>query len=147
MTGTARLRHATSTPTARRFVALPSVAATPVIFALVGASSTAIDVSIFWLLTSRAQLDPLLANVASYSLAAVNGFVLNKLLTFRNRKATRSTAGQAGAFVLARLASLVVSSLVLAGALQVVPSLAAKLVSIVVTFGFAYRLSSRLVFR
>ena len=136
-----------SPPTARWFGALPSVAATPVLFALVGASSTAIDVSIFWLLTSRAQLDPLLANVASYSLAAVNSFALNKLLTFRNRKTSRSATQQAGAFVLARLASLVVSSLALAVALQVVPSLAAKLVSIIVTFGLAYTLSSRLVFR
>jgi putative flippase GtrA len=98
-------------------------------------------------LTGRVQMAPLLANAASYSLAAVNSFVLNRLLTFRNRKTTRSTTEQAGAFVLARLASLVVSSLVLAVALQLVPSLAAKLVSIIVTFGFAYTLSSRLVFR
>lgn len=121
--------------------------AAPSLFALVGASTTVIDLAVFWLLTELAQLSPLLANVISYSIGAVNSFALNKLLTFRHRAIRRSSAEQFAAFVVVRLVCLALSSLVLALALPFMPSLAAKLVSIVITFAFAYTLSSRLVFR
>jgi putative flippase GtrA len=44
--------------------------AQPILFALVGASSTLVDVSLFWLLTRRGQLAPLVANALSYGIAA-----------------------------------------------------------------------------
>lgn len=119
----------------------------PSLFALVGAANTAVDVSVFLVLTELAQVPPLPANAVSYSLGAVNSFVLNKLLTFRDRETRRSPARQLIAFALVKLLCLALSSAVLALALALVPSLAAKLVSIVVTFVFAYTLSSRLVFR
>ena len=124
-----------------------ALAAAPALFALVGASSTAIDVALFWLLIELAQASPLLANAVSYSLGAVNSFLLNKFVTFRNRKTYRDSAEQLAMFVAVRLGCLATSSLVLALALPFMSSLAAKLVSVVVTFVIAYTLSSRLVFR
>ncbi len=117
------------------------------LFALVGASSTAIDFVLFWLLIELAQAQPLRANAVSYSLAAVNSFLLNKFVTFRHRETRYGSTWQVAAFVLVRSACLVVSSVVLAAALLFLSSLGAKLVSIVVTFFLAYTLSSRLVFR
>ena len=119
----------------------------PILFALVSASSAVVDVSMFWLLTRRGQLAPLVANAASYGIAAGNSFILNKLLTFRHRKTRHGAKVQAALFVLARCLCLIVSTLALAAALRLAPSLVAKLMANAVTLGFAYLLSSRLVFR
>jgi hypothetical protein len=54
---------------------------------------------------------------------------------------------QVGAFALVRLLCLAISTVALTLGLLVMPKLAAKLVSIVITFFFAYNLSSRLVYR
>ena len=124
-----------------------ALVASPALFALVGVSNTAVDVAVFWVLTEQAHVAPLLANAASYSIGALNSFALNKLITFRDRESRDGSARQMAAFALVKLASLGLSSLVLALALPLAPSLAAKLISIVVTFSFAYALTSRLVFR
>jgi putative flippase GtrA len=119
----------------------------PILFALVAASSAAVDVSTFWLLTRRGQLAPLVANAASYGIAAANSFMLNKLLTFRHRKTRHGAKVQASLFVLARCLCLIVCTLALAVALRFAPSLVAKLMANAVTLVAAYTLSSRLVFR
>jgi putative flippase GtrA len=116
-------------------------------FALVGVSSTAIDVATFWLLVEQAQVPPLLANTFSYSLGAINSFLLNKFITFRGRDTRRGPGAQLALFIVMRLLCLGIASLMLGVALLFMASLPAKLVSIVVTFVVAYALSSRLVFR
>jgi putative flippase GtrA len=137
--------------------------AQPILFALVGASSTVVDASLFCLLTRRGQLAPLAANAFSYGIAAGNSFILNKLLTFRHRKTRHGAKVQAALFILARCLCLMVCTLALATALQFAPSLVAKLIASAVTLGAvvsrrfvrrepwrcdsAYALSSRLVFR
>jgi putative flippase GtrA len=123
------------------------LSAAPALFALVGASSTVIDVGTFLILANLVQIPPLTANAVSYSLGAINSFLLNKHMTFRHRQTTRSTAQQATVFALARLACLAVSPGALATALVFTPALAAKLISIVITFVLAYALSRRIVFR
>jgi putative flippase GtrA len=119
----------------------------PATFALVGVSSTAIDIAIFWALVELAQVPPLLANAISYSTGAINSFLLNKFVTFRDRATRRRSGEQLALFIVVRLVCLAIASLVLAVALHFMPSLPAKLVSIVVTFVVAYALSSGLVFR
>jgi len=121
--------------------------AAPALFALVGVTSGAIDVGIFWLLITYAPLPPLAANGVSYSLAALNSFILNKRITFRQRRGKRSAAQQALSFLLVRLACLAFSSATLAVALVFLPRLSAKLLSVLFTFLIAYVLHSRLVFR
>jgi putative flippase GtrA len=120
---------------------------TPSRFALVGAVNTSIDVAVFWVLTGLAQVPPLPANAVSYSLAAVNGFVLNRHLTFRHRKMRHGSGAQLMAYVLVRLTCLALSTVVLAAALPFMSPMLAKLVSIAVTFVAAYLLSSRVAFR
>jgi putative flippase GtrA len=124
----------------------PARLVAPATFALVGASSTGIDVGIFWILVELAHVPPLFANALSYSTAACNSFLLNKFVTFRDRNTRRDAGEQLALFILARGVCLAIGSIVLAGALHFMPSLAAKLVSIAVTFVVAYALSSRLVF-
>lgn len=124
-----------------------ALAAAPATFALVGVSSTAIDLAIFWVLVELVQVPPLLANAISYSTGAINSFLLNKLVTIRDRATRRDSGEQLALFIVVRLVCLAIASLVLAVALQFMPSFPAKLVSIVVTFVVAYALSSRLVFR
>lgn len=131
---------------AGRVPGAPFELAQPVLFALIGASSTMIDVSLFWLLTHRGHLDPLVANAVSYGIAAGNSFILNKLLTFRHRRTRHNASMQAALFVLTRCLCLMVSTLALAVALHVAPSLVAKLLASAVTLGVAYMLNSRLVF-
>ncbi|KAB2911083.1 MAG: GtrA family protein [Hyphomicrobiaceae bacterium] len=127
--------------------ALMGRVASPALFALVGASNTLVDIGLFWLLTELVQVPPLPANAVSFSLGAANSFVLNRLLTFRNRHTRRTAVGQLFVFALVTLACLAVSSLILSLALPLMPSLAAKLISTAATFVFAYTLASRLVFR
>ena len=124
-----------------------ALAVTPATFAGVGAVSTVIDVAIFWLLVELAQVPPLVANALGYSVGAVNSFLLNRLVTFRDTSTRRAPDAQLALFIVVRLVCLAIASLVLAVALHFMPSLPAKLVSIVVTFVVAYALSSRLVFR
>ena len=126
----------------------PARLVAPATFALVGASSTAIDVGIFCILVELAHLPPLFANAVSYSVAAINSFFLNKFVTFRDRNRCRDALEeQLALFILVRGVCLAIGSIVLAIALDFMPSLFAKLVSIVPTFIVAYALSSRLVFR
>ena len=121
-----------------------ALAVVPATFALVGVSSTAIDIAIFWALVELVQVPPLLANAISYSTGAINSFLH---VTFRDRAARRGSGEQLALFIVVRLVCLAIASLVLAVALHFMPSLPAKLVSIVVTFVVAYALSSWLVFR
>lgn len=124
-----------------------ALAVTPATFAGVGAVSTVIDIAIFWLLVELAQVPPLVANALGYSVGAVNSFLLNRLVTFRATSTRRAPDAQLALFIVVRLVCLAIASLVLVVALHFMPSLPAKLVSIVVTFVVAYALSSRLVFR
>src|SRR5262245_42393246 len=127
---------------------IPARLVAPATFALVGSSSTAIDVVIFFILVELAYLPPLFANVVSCSVAAINSFFLSKLVTFRDRNRCRDALEeQLALFILVRAVCLAIGSIVLAIALDFMPSLFAKLVSIVPTFLVAYALSSRLVFR
>ena len=52
-------------------------------FCVVGASSTVIDFGVFFLLTQRAGLYWVFAQVISFSLAVSNGFIWNSIWTFK----------------------------------------------------------------
>jgi putative flippase GtrA len=127
--------------------ALVRLLETPSRFALVAAINTSIDVAVFWLLTGLVQVPPLPANAVSYSLAAMSGFALNRRITFQHRKMRHDSSTQLTAYLLVRLACLMLSTLVLAAALPFMAPMLAKLVSVAVTFVAAYLLSSRVVFR
>lgn len=120
----------------------------PVMFALVAAATTLLDVLLFWVLIDGG-VHPLLANVASYGSVSVINYALNGRLTFARRGAASAGLGslrRMAAFAVVKLATLAVSTAALAAALVWLPPLAAKGASIVVTFGVSFLLSSRLVF-
>jgi putative flippase GtrA len=118
------------------------------LFALVGVANTTVDVAAFWILAALLGMPALLANVISFSLGALNSFVLNALVTFRHRTTQRRYSSQRlFAFTVVTLVCLGLSTLVLALALPFLPSLAAKLVSVVATLVCGYALNSWLVFR
>lgn len=51
-------------------------------FCVVGVLNTVIDLGLFALLTRLVGLDPLIANVLSFTTGATNSFLLNKYWTF-----------------------------------------------------------------
>ena len=117
----------------------------PSLFAVVGAINTAIDYTVFWALISFTPLSSILANVISFSLGAANSFLMNSTITFggshhRSYKSARR-------FVAVVLLCLALSTAIVAVGVQFIHPLAAKFISIVVTFTAGYLLNSRFVFR
>lgn len=51
-------------------------------FSIVGVINTGVDLGLFLLLTRLAGIDPLLANIFSFTAGAANSFLLNKYWTF-----------------------------------------------------------------
>lgn len=98
------MRALLSHPTVARFLR----------FAVVGASSTAIDTGIFWYLVHVLQWRPwgdvIAANGVSFTIGVTNGFFWNRLWTFQATKGHAPT--QYVKFVLVNLVGLVVDTLV-----------------------------------
>ncbi len=72
-------------------------------FCVVGVLNTAIDLGLFALLTRLAGLDPLVANILSFSAGAANSFLLNKYWTFGAGGGGREVATQATRFLVVTL--------------------------------------------
>ena len=67
-------------------------------FCVVGVLNTAIDLGLFALLTRLVGLDPLIANLISFTTGAANSFLLNKYWTFGAGGRGREMAAQASKF-------------------------------------------------
>jgi putative flippase GtrA len=118
----------------------------PVTFGAIGLLNTVIDFLAFWALL--AVMPALWANVLSFSLGAINSFVLNSVVTFHDRRAEpRLSPRRAFCFASVTLVCLALSSGTLLLLLDVLPVLYAKAVSILATFGAAYILNDRIVFQ
>jgi putative flippase GtrA len=125
------------TPAMRRIIA----------FGAVGLVNTGVDFLAFLLLTRWAGIEPLAANVVSFSLGAINSYVLNRLVTFTDSATPLSAPGAMGRFAAVTLFGLLVSSVTLAGGLALsFGEIAAKAGAIVATFFTGYLLTRRLVF-
>ena len=72
-------------------------------FCVVGVLNTAIDLGLFALLTRLGGLDPLIANILSFSAGAANSFLLNKYWTFGAGGSGREVAMQATRFLVVTL--------------------------------------------
>jgi dolichol-phosphate mannosyltransferase len=83
-------------------------------FAVVGGSGYVINLAVFALLTSVADVHHLLAAVAAFVVAVTNNFILNRIWTFRSQGARDYHAGfQAARFFAVSVAGLGVNLLVL----------------------------------
>ena len=115
-------------------------------FGIVGLLNTGLDFAVFSGLTLGAGLNAIPANVVSYSLGIVTSFVLNRSWTFRGHNG-RSARSQMLLFLAGSLGGLLVSTAVIALLVRVLPPLAAKVISVLVTFLWNYGFSTRVVFR
>ena len=119
----------------------------PSLFAAVGAINTAIDYGVFWFLIGFTPLSPVLANIISFSLGAANSFLMNSTITFGDPDTTHCNYKSAWRFFAVVLLCLAISTAIVAVGVRFIHPLAAKLISIVVTFTAGYLLNSRFVFR
>jgi putative flippase GtrA len=117
----------------------------PLRFAAVGVVNTAVDATLFALLTSAALgVAPAAANVASYGSGMLVGFALNRNWTFAAGGEPR--AAQFLRYLAVNLSALLLSTLLVAGLAQAMPPLAAKLMSLPATFAWGFLLNRRFVF-
>ncbi|OLP58291.1 hypothetical protein BJF93_06670 [Xaviernesmea oryzae] len=116
------------------------------LFALVGVVNTAVDIAAFAGLVFFG-LAPLMANLISFSLGALNSLVLNKTLTFRGTGA-RYSLRLVASFAVVTLVALTISQLSLAGMIALGQGhMTAKLVSVVFTFAVSFVLNKFITFR
>jgi len=109
--------------------------------------STLIDIAAYTGMTRLLDVPPLIANALAYILGAANGYVMNGLFTFRRSDqppfSIRSLAAHSATYGI----SLAASTLSMALLLYVMPDLAAKLLTVFVTFLINYWLSRDFVFK
>lgn len=83
-------------------------------FAVVGGTGYVINLAVFTLLASGAEVNHLLAAIGAFAVAVTNNFLLNRHWTFRRQGSTDSHAGfQAARFFTVSLVGLTVNLLVL----------------------------------
>ena len=126
--------------------AIPPRLLEAVLFAGVGALNTGIDILVFTALVTFTATPPLLASAVGYACGALNSYVVNGRLTFRRRDVRLASARRITGFVLVNLLCLGFSLVVLALAAEAMPLLAAKLLSVVMTFALSFVLSRTLVY-
>jgi putative flippase GtrA len=116
-------------------------------FALVGVVNTLIDFSVFW--TSAKFLGwPLVpANVTAWLVAVTFSYVLNSFITFGPESGRVLRWRDYGTFAASGVAGMVASTATLFALSYVMPLLAAKLLSILVSFAVNFSLSHFVVFR
>lgn len=126
--------------------AIPPRLLEAVLFAGVGALNTGIDILVFTALVTFTTTPPLLASALGYACGALNSYIVNGRLTFRRRDVQLASARRIAGFVLVNLLCLGFSLVVLALAAEAMPLLAAKLLSVVMTFALSFVLSRTLVY-
>jgi putative flippase GtrA len=126
----------------RRAIALKALS-----FALVGLVNTAIDFSVFW--TAARVLDwPLVpANVLAWLVAVTFSYAMNSLITFGPESGRVLRWRDYLTFSASGIAGMVASTAVLLALTYILPLVAAKLVSILVSFAVNFLLSHFVVFR
>jgi putative flippase GtrA len=115
-------------------------------FGTVGIANTALDWSLFGLLTLVARVPAVGANLISYSAGIALSFYLNRAWTFRDRGERRHWR-QLLTFLGGSLAGLALSTAVVALLMNAWGPLLAKSASVCVTFAWNYLFSDRVVFR
>jgi putative flippase GtrA len=124
-----------------------AVALKAISFAMVGVVNTAIDFSVFWT-TARFLGWPLVpANVLAWLVAVSFSYAMNSFITFGPESGRVLRWRDYATFAASGVAGMVASTATLFALSYVVPVLAAKLISIAVSFVVNFSLSHFVVFR
>ena len=113
-------------------------------FALVGSINTAVDLVLFTAMTELLAMQPDRANAISYGCGIVTSFILNRSWTFEDARG--GIAEQFTRFTVVSLASLLLSTMIVAGLSAVMPALVAKFLSLPIMFVWSYSMTRRFVF-
>jgi putative flippase GtrA len=116
-------------------------------FATVGLLNTLLDVGLFWMLTTLAGLPLIAANTMSYSAGVVNSFLWNKYWTFGDIRQGDPIHRQFLSFVIISIAALGISATLVWLFVQILPAMAAKLVSTAGTMIWNYVMSAVFIYR
>ncbi|HXE29496.1 MAG TPA: GtrA family protein [Stellaceae bacterium] len=113
-------------------------------FAVVGSINTAVDLGLFAALTGLLAMQPDRANAISYASSMVTSFILNRGWTFEDVRG--GIAEQITRLIVVSLASLLLSTMIVAGLSAVMPALVAKFLSLPIMFLWSYSMTRRFVF-
>ncbi len=124
--------------------ALPLKAAS---FALVGVVNTAIDFSVFWTAARHFGWPLVPANMLAWLVAVSCSYVMNSFITFGPESGHTLRWRDYFAFGASGIAGMAASTATLLALAYVLPLVAAKLLSILVSFAVNFALSHLVVFR
>jgi len=124
-----------------------AVALKAISFALVGMVNTAIDFSVFWTAAHFLGWPLVPANVLAWLVAVSFSYAMNSLITFGPESGRILRWRDYATFAASGVAGMVSSTATLFALSYVMPVLAAKLISIAVSFAVNFSLSHFVVFR
>ena len=124
-----------------------AVALKAISFALVGVVNTAIDFSVFWTAAHFLGWPLVPANVLAWLVAVSFSYAMNSLITFGPESGRILRLRDYATFAASGVAGMVSSTATLFALSYVMPVLAAKLISIAVSFAVNFSLSHFVVFR
>jgi putative flippase GtrA len=134
--------HRLSVAWHERAIALKAIS-----FAMVGVVNTAIDFSVFWTVAEWLHWPLVLANVTAWLFAVSFSYGMNTFTTFGPESGRVLRWRDYLTFIASGVAGMVTSTATLVALAYVMPVLAAKLVSILVSFVVNFSLSHFVVFR
>lgn len=124
-----------------------AIALKAISFALVGVINTAIDFSVFWTAARFLGWPLVPANVLAWLVAVSFSYAMNSLITFGPESGHILRWRDFATFAASGVAGMVASTATLFALSYVAPVLAAKLISIAVSFAVNFLLSHFVVFR
>ena len=116
-------------------------------FALVGVINTAVDFSVFWSTVTYLRWPLVPANMLAWLVAVTFSYVMNSFITFGPESGRTLRWRDYATFAASGVAGMIASTATLFALSYIFPLLAAKLVSILVSFAVNFSLSHFVVFR
>ena len=116
-------------------------------FAMVGVVNTAIDFSVFWTTVHFLGWPLVPANVLAWLVAVSSSYAMNSFITFGPESGRVLRWRDYATFLASGVAGMVASTATLFALSYVLPVLAAKLISIAISFVVNFSLSHFVVFR
>jgi putative flippase GtrA len=124
-----------------------AIALKAISFAMVGVVNTGIDFSVFWTTATYLQWRLVPANVLAWLVAVSFSYAMNSFVTFGPESGRVLRWRDYATFVASGIAGMVASTATLVMLSYVLPLLAAKLLSILVSFVVNFALSHFVVFK